>query len=99
MGRRTVHGETAEAVQPRTDVGSGQAEEWPSQQRQLRLWLVHRPEEWTPLHSPRWRVAGIRDGYRPLRGRSVDRGRALESGRRETREDHATRCRNIFGGE
>ena len=69
---------------------NGQAE-----QRQLRFWLVHRQPSGTPVHSPRRLVAGIRNGYRSLCGRSTHRRRACESSGLGTGEDHAARSRDV----
>ncbi len=44
------------------DVDRGQTEEWRTQQRRLRVRLVHRAAERASMHSSRWSLAGIRDG-------------------------------------
>ena len=72
VGCRALHREVAEAVKSGSDVDRGQAEKWRAQQRRLRIWLVHRGPERASLHSSRRSLAGIRDGDRPLRGRSID---------------------------
>ena len=69
MGRRAIHGKTAEKVQPRPDVVGGQALERQAQRRELWFRMGDRSSSWASGLRARRLMARFHRLYSPLRRR------------------------------